>query len=214
MINNKKSKILIGCLALLLVLSVGYAYFSQNITINGTATAKGSFDLTSTCEMVTEDFTLGDGTSIPASTGTGTCKVEGNKITTTSTFSKPSDEVYHNVTITNNGTIPAVLKTVDSSNNVDESLVNTGDVYYLDKQNLLMGFYRIALNGQVQETFGDSAVEAAKLVLQPNETITLVINQAWVNNEDIGFETQPKLPEEGATMNYNIVLGFEQIINE
>ena len=44
-----KNKILIGCLALLLVLSVGYALFSETIVINGTATAKGGFELTTTC---------------------------------------------------------------------------------------------------------------------------------------------------------------------
>ena len=46
---NKKNKILVGCLALLLVLSVGYALFSETITINGTATAKGNFDIVGTC---------------------------------------------------------------------------------------------------------------------------------------------------------------------
>ena len=46
----KKNKILVGCLALLLVLSVGYALFSETITINGTATAKGNFDMTATCQ--------------------------------------------------------------------------------------------------------------------------------------------------------------------
>ena len=39
----KKNKLLVGCLALLLVLSVGYALFSETIEINGTATAKGNF---------------------------------------------------------------------------------------------------------------------------------------------------------------------------
>ena len=52
---NKKNKILVGCLALLLVLSVGYALFSETIEINGTATAKGDFDITYTCSVVSED---------------------------------------------------------------------------------------------------------------------------------------------------------------
>ena len=51
--NEKKSKILIGCLALLLVMAVGYALFSETITINGTATAKGDFDISFTCETLT-----------------------------------------------------------------------------------------------------------------------------------------------------------------
>ena len=49
---NKKNKILVGCLALLLVLSVGYALFSDTITINGTATAKGSFDIRKWLDLV------------------------------------------------------------------------------------------------------------------------------------------------------------------
>ena len=47
---SKNNKILIGCLALLLVMSVGYALFSDTITINGTATAKGEFDITAACQ--------------------------------------------------------------------------------------------------------------------------------------------------------------------
>ena len=46
---NNRNKILVGCLALLLALSVGYALFSETITINGTATAKGSFDIGFEC---------------------------------------------------------------------------------------------------------------------------------------------------------------------
>ena len=48
--EKRKNKILVGCLALLLVMAVGYALFSENITINGTATAKGDFDISYTCE--------------------------------------------------------------------------------------------------------------------------------------------------------------------
>ena len=38
---NNKNKILVGCLALLLVMTVGYALFSETITINGIVRAKG-----------------------------------------------------------------------------------------------------------------------------------------------------------------------------
>ena len=49
--DKRKNKILIGCLALLLVMTVGYALFSETITINGTATAKGDFNIEYTCEV-------------------------------------------------------------------------------------------------------------------------------------------------------------------
>jgi hypothetical protein len=46
---NKKSKMIIGCLAFLLALSVGYALFSDSIKVTGKATAKASLDVTATC---------------------------------------------------------------------------------------------------------------------------------------------------------------------
>ncbi len=208
MINNKKSKILIGCLALLLVLSVGYAYFSQNITINGTATAKGSFDISYTCQVTG---------------GTGMCNIEGNKITTTSMISKPNENIEYLVTLTNNGTIPAVLKTIDSPNNygVDENnnFVSPGDYFYLDKATLLYGIYSIYVNDS--EFTGDSEVENKKITLQPGDSIELLISHVWADYDGnidlfnpIGITEQPKLPKEGVTMKYDIVLGFGQIINE
>ena len=45
-----RNKIFVGCLALLLVMVVGYALFSQNLNIMGTATAKGDFSITPICE--------------------------------------------------------------------------------------------------------------------------------------------------------------------
>ncbi len=49
MIVNKQKGIIIGILALAVTMMVGYAIFSETIKINGTATAKGGFDITVTC---------------------------------------------------------------------------------------------------------------------------------------------------------------------
>ena len=48
---NKSNKILIVVLTFIVVCVVGYALFSENITVTGSATAKGSFDITTTCEL-------------------------------------------------------------------------------------------------------------------------------------------------------------------
>ena len=154
MINDKKSKVLIGCLALLLVMAVGYALFSETITINGTATAKGDFDLSYTCEKREEG-------------GTGICTVTDNTITISSTFTKPTDEVVYDITITNTGSIPAVLKTVDSDNNTsstDSSVA--GDELYIDKTYALVAYHYIYSEGLI----GDNAIEQAKITLQPGES--------------------------------------------
>ena len=104
---SKNKKILIGCLALLLVMSVGYALFSDTITINGTATAKVNFDITATCEV---DNTDG---------GNGTCDVDGNTITTNSSLSMPGERTKFTIKISNSGSIPAKLKSLISPNNTN-----------------------------------------------------------------------------------------------
>ena len=208
MINDKKSKILIGCLALLLVMAVGYALFSETITINGTATAKGDFDISYTCEA---SDAIGNPTNL------GTCTIEGNQIITTSNLTKPTDMVGYIVTITNNGSIPAVLKTVDSSNNVGEDLETAGDAYYLDKTTMLYAFYQISNAACVPPRGwcgGDLETEDAKITLQPGEELELSIAHMWANSEDFGLATQQAVPETGATMNYNVTLGFEQLQSE
>ena len=43
--DKTRNKIFVGCLALLLVMVAGYALFSQNLTINGTAKAEGKFNI-------------------------------------------------------------------------------------------------------------------------------------------------------------------------
>ena len=53
---KKKNMIIIGVIALILAVSVGYALFSDTLTINGTATAKGDFNLSYACEFVDEDI--------------------------------------------------------------------------------------------------------------------------------------------------------------
>ena len=112
----KKNKILIGCLALLLALSVGYALFSETITINGTATAKGDFDIVANCatgyssELVTAGFyeSVDQGQS---GYSADTCGVNGNAVTFSTSFSNPGAIRYFTVKLTNEGSIPAKFDT-------------------------------------------------------------------------------------------------------
>ncbi len=210
---NKKRNIIIGSLALIITMMVGYAIFSDTITINGTATAKGDFGITAECEFVTEDYAFEDGLAVEGSTGKGSCNVSGKTVTTNSTYSKPTENNTYKVTLKNTGSIPAVLKTVDSSNNFDIEMKNTGDVFYIDKQNSLMAYYVVIKDGVQIDAAGDQMVEQAKITLQPNETITLLIIEGWMNSEDLRLETQPVIPDEGVKMNYNITFGFEQVTN-
>lgn len=137
-------------------------------------------------------------------TATGTCKVTDNKVTTTSNFKKPTDAYVNMVTITNSGTIPAVLKTVDSSNNKNNEWKVAGDERYLNE------YYLVAMY-LLDGIEGDYAVESANIELQPNESIILQIRHGWPSSDDIDDGIQKEVPEAGASMSYNITLGFEKL---
>ena len=207
---KKKNMIIIGVIALILVVAVGYAIFSDTLTINGSATAKGDFNLSYACEFVDEDIEFPDDTGLVASTGTGSCSVENNVVTTTSEFYKPTDGTIFKVTVTNNGSIPAVLKTVDSSNNFADNLTDTGDAIYLDKTTALVGYYEVRKDNISVEAGGDSALEKANVTLQNGESVDIYIMGMWANSKDIGLESQPELSDGQATMQYNMTLGFQQ----
>ena len=112
---NNRNKILVGCLALLLVLSVGYALFSETITINGTATAKGSFDIGVTCQTGLANVTGLEENAIESLKGPGnegsfsgdTCTASGNKVTFNTNLNAPGAMRYYTIKATNNGTIDA-----------------------------------------------------------------------------------------------------------
>ena len=196
----KKNKILVACLALLLVLSVGYALFSETITINGTATAKGSFDITYACEVAY------------AEGGTGTCTIENGVIKTTSTLTKPTDVVGYKVTITNSGAITAVLKTVTTPNNMTlgDFTGTAGDAMYYDTATAFtahLGYEPEGSDVEEEGVFSEAEIEGLNLTIANKETLIFYVIHGIV---DMG-EKQPVLPTNGATLNYNVSLGFEQV---
>ena len=201
---NKKKKVIIGVLAVILVAAVGYALFSDTLTINGTATAQGNFDLTYSCELDSKN-----------GSATGNCSVKDNTVTTTSTLSKPSDSAIYKVTVTNDGSIPAVLKTVTSPNNYTVDYNSSGDEGYIDLETGLGAQYTVCPDGNINTcsgaVYGDAAVEAANITIQPGESIVIGIAHGWFDSEELGLESQPEIPAEGASINYNLTFGFEQI---
>ena len=192
----KKNKILIGCLALLLVLSVGYALFSETIKINGTATAKGNFSIKIECKA-------GDGYGNVLDS----CTVKGNNVTTTSILTKPGEYIYYELKITNNGTIPMKLKKIVSPNNLDANWENEGDCYYLDKSTYLIAYYIDYNDGC------DSEFEALNLILEPGESKEFDIIHEWMDSDYYFGVKQPALPNGEASITYDLSFYFEQVTN-
>ncbi len=99
-----RNKILIAAVAVVGLASVAYAAFSQVLTINGTGTATGSWDV----KIISITPTAQTGATDHASTPTYT--------NTSATFNVdlayPGATSSYNVAIKNNGSIPAKLSTL------------------------------------------------------------------------------------------------------
>ena len=112
---KKQNIVIIGVIVFALAVAVGYALFKQTLTINGTATARGNFDVefTSIGEITKSGYT--DATS---QNGANIATIEEGKKALTITVNKldyPGAYVEIPVTITNKGSIPAKLKSIEQT---------------------------------------------------------------------------------------------------
>lgn len=141
--SEKKSKniVIIALCITLIFMGVGFAALSQTLTINGTATVTGSWDIKITNIEAVEgkyahtaiasanlaNFAATSGSKeTPATTApTAVHGVVGGLNSTNATFdvdlNEPGDYVIYKVTVTNNGSITAKLNTTDGITLIDNS---------------------------------------------------------------------------------------------
>lgn len=118
---KKNSMAIIGVVAFVLAVAVGYALFSETINVNGSATAKGDFDVeftsvgTPTCIGFTGTCDAATLTSI--STDKNTLNITVNKL------EFPGAYVEIPVTVTSKGTIPASLKSITETGLITDEAV-------------------------------------------------------------------------------------------
>lgn len=107
---KKQNIAIIAVVAFVLAVAVGYALFRETITINGTATAKGNFNI----EVISATVTGGEGyldAATSASIDSG-----ANGATLAAELQYPGAYVEYEVTVKNLGTIDALLKAVNEEN--------------------------------------------------------------------------------------------------
>ena len=109
MTNTKEKRdsknILIGTLlAAVIIMSVGYAALAQRLTINGTATISSEWNV-----AITD---IAEGTK----SATAYSKTDPTSTSTTATFdavlTAPGDSITYDVTVTNSGSLDAVLDSI------------------------------------------------------------------------------------------------------
>ncbi len=123
--NKTRNKIFVGCLALLLVMVAGYALFSQNLNITGTAKAQGDFDI----EIVRAEITSEKGSA----GATATISNDGRALTiTVPKLEYPSAYVDVSYDIENKGSIPAIFKnySITGETNVIKSEFTFENFFY------------------------------------------------------------------------------------
>ena len=153
--DKTRNKIFVGCLALLLVMVAGYALFSQNLNITGTAKAEGGFSVTATCEKgipsnllesAKAHLTANDVTWVDENAYyDDSCTVNGNNINYQASFKYPGARRYFVVKVKNTGSITAI-PSYDYHNDSGEICKdnNGNDVYdsdecYTDSLSLQIG---------------------------------------------------------------------------
>ena len=109
--NSKKNYFIVMLIVLLLGLAVGYAAFSDTLTISGTANASGSFDL--------EFYSASLVTSAGIDTTNSGVSISQDKNTLTVTckdLAYPGAGAQFHAVIKNVGTVPAKIKSVNPTN--------------------------------------------------------------------------------------------------
>ena len=125
-INSKRQErnyIIIGLCLVLVIMGVGYAAFSQLLTINGTANISNSwcvgFDNTKESDYTAKAGITGGTTPTGSITFSGsTCETKYQPdASLTATFKQPGDQIEYTLTIKNKSTVPVAIKSIQVENN-------------------------------------------------------------------------------------------------
>lgn len=112
--TKKKNYTLVILFVLLIGISVGYAAFAQQLTINGTANANGNFKLAFTNAVIDPN--------VGAEKSTAVISATGDSLSINMDLEYPGAGAVVTATITNTGSIAAKLKNVEFSRTEDPNI--------------------------------------------------------------------------------------------
>ena len=188
--DKTRNKIFVGCLALLLVMVAGYALFSQNLTINGTAKAQGEFSLSMTCTPGILDEIKNYDADYGSQSGysNDSCSVENDTVTFHADLAYPTARRYFTVKVVNTGSVTAVDEVVDVMTQTylnienkncqykssDDSLVKCYTANANDLTNSKMKYIKKTKDGEISYL-----INRDKLTLEPGDTFYLTLGITW-----------------------------------
>ena len=196
--RKQKNHLLIGLCAVVVIMAVGYAAFAQRLTINGTA------NVTSTWNVLITDIkekAKSGGNSASAPTHTNTTA------TFSSTLTKPGDYITYEVTVENQGTIDAKLKTITKTDANNNAIVFTVDGIAEND----------ALNAGATTTFTVKVEYSNSVTTQPSVlTSTLTLQLDYEQNTSSSPSVGPLTPQSSTQTVYSwntdtITVGTSQL---
>lgn len=206
--SKLSSKVVVAVLALFLVLSVGYALFSQSVTVSGTATAKGNFKISTTCTTeVSSDMKTYMGGDAQTERGYNNpeCVVSDNVVTYSADLNYPGAIKYFQIKFTNMGDITAeisgaaLLSSMEGTNTLKTYNSTTNELISTEEISASGGFVGLNDAGVAFEsstgTFvsidsvdasnyfvTDSVGNITKIILEPNESMFYIVRTEWPNS--------------------------------
>ena len=175
---NKQRKIIVGVLALAVTIIIGYALFSENIAVNGTAKAEGIFDIKITNASITKE--------VGSSGATVTVNNDGNSLTiSVPHLEYPGAYVDISFDIKNNGSIPALYNGVDVKG-IDKRLTK-GSTNAIRLSGTIDGFY-YEPNDTNKETLRIYWQSSKSNSVDESVTATITLNYIQVNDKNDACE--------------------------
>lgn len=154
--KSKKTNVLAILIVFLLVLAVAYAAFNQTLTITGTATAQGNWDI----HFENESITTKTGNSVTIGKTEGS--TVNDKLTVAAKLDYPGDKSTVSVDIANDGSVDAKLTAFTVTG---DGFTQSGNVY---------------TNGVIKITVPTMATGE---MLASNGTKTFTFDIEWDSNE-------------------------------
>ena len=183
---NSKRKLIVGVLALLVVMTMGYALFSETVTIGGTAKADGNLS------VIFDDI---DMSKVEISGGIKINKLEltgGNKkLLIDVSMDYPGSQIYIPITIRNNGDINAYVKGIKLNNIKDYSKFYPNDLNIMFSTDETMDWKQL------------TEIKGIKLMANKIQKFYLLIEWEGSNIND----------KTNINYNYSIELDVEQLAN-
>ena len=155
--RNKRTYLMIGLCAVLVVMVVGFAAFSSQLQINGTSEITSNWDvrITKIEKIIPSGSSATDVSSECSESGTPKQCNDGPTATVSANLVSPGDSITYRIEVTNKGSLNAVLNRINLN---DPSNNNVGFYINKDKNNQTIedtGYRLLETNGVLNAT-GDS----------------------------------------------------------